>query len=170
MTDRKASTPTRTRPAAGDGRAAGENRIEGLRDRAADAYDGARDKAIDAYDAARDSAASNVAAAPFAALGAGLAVGALLAALLPRTVPRIDCSAPSPTASAPPARPRSTPPGLPDATSSPNSISLAKPARAWSSRSSTDSAKPRVRRAKRRWARSATRAERCANPVRKSAN
>ena len=62
-----------------------ETRIEGLRDRAADAYDGARDKAIDAYDAARDSAATNIAGAPFAALGAGLAVGALLAALLPKS-------------------------------------------------------------------------------------
>ena len=72
MTDRK-TTATR------------ETRIEGLRDRAADAYDGARDKAIDAYDAARDSAATNIAGAPFAALGAGLAVGALLAALLPKS-------------------------------------------------------------------------------------
>ena len=72
MTDRKTTAPS-------------ETRIEGLRDRAADAYDGARDKAIDAYDAARDSAATNIAGAPFAALGAGLAVGALLAALLPKS-------------------------------------------------------------------------------------
>lgn len=72
MTDRKTTAPS-------------ETRIEGLRDRAADAYDGARDKAIDAYDTARDSAATNIAGAPFAALGAGLAVGALLAALLPKS-------------------------------------------------------------------------------------
>ena len=75
MTDRK----TATRPTSS------ETRIEGLRDRAADAFDGARDKAIDAYDTARESAATNIAGAPFAALGAGLAVGALVAALLPRT-------------------------------------------------------------------------------------
>ena len=60
-------------------------RIEGLRDRAADAFDGARAKAIDAYDGARVKAGGSVADAPLAALGAGLALGALVAALLPKT-------------------------------------------------------------------------------------
>ena len=75
MTDRKTATKSTSI----------ETRVEGLRDRAADAYDGARDKAIDAYDSARGTAANNIAGAPFAALGAGLAVGALIAALLPKT-------------------------------------------------------------------------------------
>ena len=75
MTDRK--SPAKTSPV--------DSRIEGLRDRASDAYDGARAKAIEAYDSARDKAGNGIAEAPLAALGAGLALGALVAALLPKT-------------------------------------------------------------------------------------
>ena len=70
MTDRNTST---------------DSRLEGFRDRAADAYDGARAKAIDAYDSAREKSGNGIAEAPFAALGAGLALGAIIAALLPKT-------------------------------------------------------------------------------------
>ena len=72
MTDRKSIATT-------------DSRIEGFRDRAADAYDGARAKAIDAYDSARQKSGNGIAEAPFAALGAGLALGAIIAALLPKT-------------------------------------------------------------------------------------
>ena len=75
MTDNK--IPAKTSPI--------DARIEGLRDRASDAYDGARAKAIDAYDSAREKTGNGVAEAPFAALGAGLALGAIIAALLPKT-------------------------------------------------------------------------------------
>ena len=70
MTDRNTST---------------DSRIEGFRDRASDAFDGARAKAIDAYDSAREKSGNGIAEAPFAALGAGLALGAIIAALLPKT-------------------------------------------------------------------------------------
>ena len=70
MTDRNTST---------------ESRLEGFRDRASDAFDGARAKAIDAYDSAREKSGNGIAEAPFAALGAGLALGAIIAALLPKT-------------------------------------------------------------------------------------
>ena len=70
MTDRNTST---------------DSRLEGFRDRASDAYDGARAKAIDAYDSAREKSGNGIAEAPFAALGAGLALGAIIAALLPKT-------------------------------------------------------------------------------------
>ena len=73
MTDRK-TTATTT-----------DSRIEGFRDRASDAFDGARAKAIDAYDSAREKSGNGIAEAPFAALGAGLALGAIIAALLPKT-------------------------------------------------------------------------------------
>ena len=62
-----------------------DTRLEGFRDRASDAYDGARAKAIDAYDSAREKSGNGIAEAPFAALGAGLALGAIIAALLPKT-------------------------------------------------------------------------------------
>jgi ElaB/YqjD/DUF883 family membrane-anchored ribosome-binding protein len=69
-----------------------DRRTEGLRDRAADAYDSARERAIEAYDSARQTATESgrkagdsIAQAPLIALGGGLAIGALLAALLPRT-------------------------------------------------------------------------------------
>lgn len=75
MTDSK--IPAKTSPV--------ESRIEGLRDRASDAYDGARAKAIDAYGSARDKTGNGIAEAPLVALGAGLALGALVAALLPKT-------------------------------------------------------------------------------------
>jgi hypothetical protein len=52
-----------------------------LRQRAIDAYDSARENAADASRRAGDA----ILDAPFAALGAGLAVGALAAALLPTT-------------------------------------------------------------------------------------
>ena len=74
MTDRKTTTATTT-----------DSRIEGFRDRASDAFDGARAKAIDAYDSARERSGNGIAEAPFAALGAGLALGAIIAALLPKT-------------------------------------------------------------------------------------
>ena len=74
MTDRKTTTATTT-----------DSRIEGFRDRASDAFDGARAKAIDAYDSAREKSGNGIAEAPFAALGAGLALGAIIAALLPKT-------------------------------------------------------------------------------------
>lgn len=70
MTDRNTST---------------DSRLEGFRDRASDAFDGARAKAIDAYDSAREKSGNGIAEAPFAALGAGLALGAIIAALLPKT-------------------------------------------------------------------------------------
>ena len=74
MTDRKTTIATTT-----------DSRIEGFRDRASDAFDGARAKAIDAYDSAREKSGNGIAEAPFAALGAGLALGAIIAALLPKT-------------------------------------------------------------------------------------
>ena len=70
MTDRKTTIATTT---------------DGFRDRASDAFDGARAKAIDAYDSARERSGNGIAEAPFAALGAGLALGAIIAALLPKT-------------------------------------------------------------------------------------
>ena len=70
MTDRNTST---------------DSRLEGFRDRASDAFDGARAKAIDAYYSAREKSGNGIAEAPFAALGAGLALGAIIAALLPKT-------------------------------------------------------------------------------------
>ena len=73
MTDRKTTATTTVA------------RLEGFRDRASDAYDGARAKAIDAYDSAREKSGNGIAEAPFAALGAGLALGAIIAALLPKT-------------------------------------------------------------------------------------
>ena len=69
-----------------------EGRVEGLRDRAADAYASAREKAIEAYDSGREGAVAagrkasdTVADAPLIAIGAGLAAGALAALLIPKT-------------------------------------------------------------------------------------